>query len=206
VLALRTKQKRNFLATLFLSQGIPMLLGGDEFSRSQGGNNNAYCQDNEISWYDWKNRDDDFLEFVTRLIEFRKQHPVFYRRRYFQGRAIHGRIEDISWFKPDGEEMEEEHWGEGYAKAIGVFLNGEGIATPDLRGERVVDDTFYLFFNAHYETVTCTLPDIPWGREWQLLLDTSSGWVDGEDAGIYRARRSIEAEARSILLLKRSAR
>jgi pullulanase/glycogen debranching enzyme len=112
-------------------------------------NNNAYCQDNEISWYDWGSADTTLLEFVRRLIQLRKQHPVFRRRKWFQGRPIHGaKVTDIGWFTPDGKEMAEEQWGEGFAKALGVFLNGEGIDSPDARGERVVDQSFYVLFNA----------------------------------------------------------
>jgi glycogen operon protein len=127
----RERQKRNFLATLVLSQGVPMLLGGDEIGRSQKGTNNGYCQDNEVSWFDWEHADRDLLEFTRRLIRLHKEHPVFRRRRWFQGRPIHGQgVPDLGWFKPDAEEMSEEDWQQGFGKSIGVFLNGEAIPSP----------------------------------------------------------------------------
>ena len=132
---LRARQKRNFLATLFLSLGVPMLLAGDEFGRSQQGNNNAYCQDNEISWLDWEKVDTKQLEFTKEIIEFRKEHPVFCRRKWFQGKSIRGSdVNDLAWFRPDGEQMSDEDWGAGFAKSLGVFLNGDGI--PEARRRR----------------------------------------------------------------------
>ncbi|MDQ1356266.1 MAG: isoamylase, partial [Acidimicrobiaceae bacterium] len=142
VLELRAQQRRNFLATLLLSQGIPMLLGGDEMGRTQDGNNNAYCQDNELSWFDWEHQDGSLIAFTQRLLAIRRHHPVFRRREYFQGRALHGGgIDDVAWFGPDGSEMSEDDWQEGYAKSMAVFLNGEAIPGPDNRGDRIVDDT-----------------------------------------------------------------
>jgi isoamylase len=203
---LRNRQKRNFLATLFLSQGIPMLLGGDELGRTQRGNNNAYCQDNEISWFDWDSADGELLEFTRRLIELRRTHPAFHRRKWFQGRSIHGAgVTDIAWFAPDGAQMSEEQWGEGFAKALGVLLNGDGIDARDARGERMVDDTFYLVFNAHHEPVTFVLPDEEWGESWTVVLDTTEAVP--EDAGPrHRARDEIAVEARSLKLLRRDRR
>ena len=199
--ALRNRQKRNFLSTLFLSQGIPMLLGGDEIGRTQKGNNNGYCQDNEISWFDWQSADRDLLLFTTKIIELRKQHPVFRRRRWFQGRPIHG-VTDIGWFTPDGVEMEEEHWGEGFAKAVGVFLNGEGIDSPDPRGERIVDDSFYVLFNAHHEALRFVLPNENWGKEWTVDLDTAATGAEGEE-GPHKAGEEVGVEARSLKVLRR---
>ncbi len=122
VLELRKRQKRNLITTLFLSQGVPMLVAGDEIGRTQGGNNNAYCQDNEISWLDWENADLEFLDYVRRLIHFVKAHPTFGRKRWFQGRPIKGvGLEDISWFLPDGNEMSEEHWNNGFAKSLAIY-------------------------------------------------------------------------------------
>jgi isoamylase len=202
--ALRAKQKRNFLATLFLSQGIPMILGGDEISRTQRGNNNAYCQDNEISWFNWDAADKELLEFARQLIQFRRQHPVFHRRRWFQGRPIHGaKVTDIGWFTPDGQQMEEEHWGEGFAKAVGIFLNGDAIASPDARGERVTDDTFYVLFNAHYEPLEFTLPKSEWGKEWVPVLDTTQQ-VPKEEEQRLRAATTVPVEARSLKVLRRA--
>src|ERR1700710_1079771 len=152
IVGLRARQQRNFLATLFLSQGIPMLLGGDETGHTQGGNNNAYCQDNEISWLDWETLDDGLLEFAARLIALRREHPVFHRRRWFQGKAIRGaEVRDLGWFRPDGELMSDEDWQHGFAKSLGVFLNGEAMESLDERGEPVRDDSFYVLFNAHHE-------------------------------------------------------
>ena len=203
--ALRNRQKRNFLSTLFLSQGIPMLLGGDEIGRTQSGNNNAYCQDNEISWFHWESADQELLEFTHRLIQLRKQHPVFRRRKWFQGRPIHGaKVTDIGWFTPDGLEMAEEQWGEGFAKALGVFLNGEGINSPDVRGERVVDDSFYVLFNAHYEPLPFVLPKGNWGKQWCVVLDTNKP-VPEEEEHCYQAGDEIPVESRSVKVLHRVA-
>ena len=203
--ALRNRQKRNFLSTLFLSQGIPMLLGGDEIGRTQRGNNNAYCQDNEISWFDWDLADKTLLEFTCRLIQFRKQHPVFRRRKWFQGRPIYGaNVTDIAWFTPDGMEMAEEQWGEGFAKALGVFLNGEGIDTPDSRGERIVDDSFYVLFNAHYEPLPFLLPKEDWGKQWKVVLDTNKPLPEEEER-VYKPGDEIPVESRSVKVLRRVA-
>ncbi|MFZ7112020.1 MAG: glycogen debranching protein GlgX [Desulfatiglandales bacterium] len=203
VRALRDGQKRNFLTTLFLSQGIPMLLGGDEIGRTQQGNNNAYCQDNEISWFDWERLDESLLEFVRNLIRFRTEHPVFMRRGWFLGRAIHGRgVEDIAWFTPDGVEMGEENWGEGFAKSITLFLNGRAIAYPDSRGEKIVDESFLVLFNAHYESISFTLPGPEWGRNWIRVLDTVEGGFM-RDEQEYRFGRKITVQSRSLVLLLR---
>jgi glycogen operon protein len=172
--ALRARQKRNFLTTLMLSQGVPMLLSGDELGRTQGGNNNAYCQDNEISWLDWEQADQDLLAFTRFLIGFGREHPIFRRRSWFQGIAIRGNeLADIEWFTPEGNVMSEEQWNEGFAKSLGVFLNGESIRRPSLHGERIVDDNFYLLFNAHHEPLTFTLPSGDWGQQWVCVLDTN---------------------------------
>ena len=159
VKALRQKQKRNFLTTLLLSQGIPMLLGGDEIGRTQHGNNNAYCQDNEISWLDWTKADPELLEFAISLIRLRKEHPIFRRRKYFMGRSIRGtKMCDIAWLRPDGREMTEEDWNAGHCKTLGVFLNGRGLTDVDVTGEPLKDDSFYIVFNAHHEPIEFTLP------------------------------------------------
>ena len=201
VLALRARQQRNFLATLFLSQGVPMLLGGDEIGRTQQGNNNAYCQDNALSWYDWDQIDDDLLAFTQRLIRFRLDHPVFHRRRWFQGRAIHDSGErDIGWFTPDGEEMTEEHWRVGFAKSLLVLFNGKALPDPDSRGERVTDSSFLVLFNAHYEAIAFTLPEVAWGTEWTKLLDTAQGgWIEDEHPVL--ANTQIVVEGRALALL-----
>jgi glycogen operon protein len=201
VVELRERRRRTFLATLFLSQGIPMLLGGDEIGRTQGGNNNAYCQDNEISWFDWEQMDGGLLAFVQRLIAFRRAHPVFRRRHFFQGESLGAAAPDIAWFRPDGTEMKAEDWSSGFGKAVGVFLNGETIPSPDSRGERVVDDSFLICFNAHHEPLEFTAPERAWGARWLRLLDTADAFNEGEgvDAG---TRTTIDA--RSLALFRRT--
>jgi isoamylase len=200
--ACREKQKRNFLTTLFLSQGVPMLVAGDEISRSQGGNNNAYCQDNEISWVNWHEADTELLQFTRKLIHLRKTHPVFCRRRWFQGQPIKGiGLEDIAWFDIAGTEMDEEQWNHSFAKSLGVFLNGRGLHSRGPRGEVIMDDSFYLIFNAHHEPLPFTLPPKKYGAMWSKILDTSENRVD-EEAGTYEAGETIEVAGRSIVLLE----
>ncbi|MFN3324176.1 MAG: glycogen debranching protein GlgX [Bryobacteraceae bacterium] len=199
--ALRARQVRNFLCTLFLSQGVPMLLGGDEFGRTQHGNNNGYCQDNEISWFDWKSVDGDLLEFTRKLIRFRREHPVFRRRRWFQGRPIHGdEVSDIGWYTPAGDVMSEESWRSDHAKSLAVFLNGKAIPSPNPKGEPITDDSFYLLFNAHYEALDFKLPS-ELGHRWELVLDTDAARDSGEtfDDGAV-----VRLEARSVALLRRT--
>ncbi|MBU1692035.1 MAG: glycogen debranching protein GlgX [Gammaproteobacteria bacterium] len=173
--ALRAQQKRNLLATLFFSQGVPMLVAGDEMGRTQQGSNNAYCQDNEISWVNWNLSADDreFLAFVQRVIALRREHPVFHRRNFFQGRAIHGSgTKDIHWFKPDGSEMNDEEWAHDFARCLGVFLGGESMQEQDQRGQLIRDKNFLLLFNSHHETIPFILPVLCEGGVWQSVLDT----------------------------------
>ena len=204
ILALRARQQRNFLVTLMLSQGVPMLLAGDEFSRTQQGNNNAYCQDNEISWIDWAGIDQGLREFTRRLIAFRHAHPVFRRRRWFLGQAIHGAdCNDIAWFNHAGEQASEEPWGGWPAKSLAIFINGETIPNPNARGEPVIDDSFYLIFNAHHEAVEFTLPVNRWGSCWLGVLDTVRGWTD--DASPLQASARLTVVPRSMVLLQRQA-
>jgi isoamylase len=174
--ALRERQRRNFLTALFISQGVPMLPGGDEFGRTQNGNNNAYCQDNEISWLKWEKRDkkqNALFEFARGLIQLRHQHPVFRRPKFFQGRRIRGsEIKDVMWFNPGGNEMSEEDWSLPFARCLGMMLSGDTIDVLNFHGEPIRDDTFLLLINAHYETIPFLLP----GQEhieWQLLIDTA---------------------------------
>ncbi|MPZ22345.1 MAG: glycogen debranching protein GlgX [Dehalococcoidia bacterium] len=203
VAALRERQKRNFLATLLLSQGVPMLLGGDEMGRSQGGNNNAYCQDNEVSWFDWGSADSDLIEFTRRLIDIRRQHPVFRRRRWLEGRPHHDSdLRDIGWFKPNGSSMVDKDWQDALARSIGVCLNGKAIPSPDMRGQPVVDDSFYLLFNAHHEPVRFVLPGEDWGGAWKKLIDTSVALpLDRREEGL-RASSTTAAAARSVVVLQ----
>jgi isoamylase len=201
VLELRARQRRNLLATLLLSQGIPMLLGGDEMGRTQQGNNNAYCQDNEISWFDWENTDGSLVAFTQRLTSLRRRHPVFRRREYFQGRPLHGQdCGDIAWFGPDGLEMSERDWQEGYAKSMSVFLNGDAIPSPDSRGDRVVDDSFLVLFNAHHEPLAFTLPPERFGNRWIRTLDTADTLAEGEQ--VATGDRAM-VQDRSLVVLRR---
>jgi isoamylase len=197
VLTLRRRQQRNFLLTLLLSQGVTMLLGGDETGRTQHGNNNAYCQDNEISWYDWENVDTDLLDFARRLIALRREHPVLRRRRWFQGHSIRGSV-DLGWFKPDGSEMGDDDWDAGPAGSVGIFLNGDAITDRDRRGQRVTDDSFLLLFNAHADPVDWTLPK-QWGQWWELVTETADSARDGE---ILESSATIGVGGRSVVVLQ----
>ncbi|HEY9670751.1 MAG TPA: glycogen debranching protein GlgX [Waterburya sp.] len=207
VIQLRERQKRNMLVTLMLSQGIPMLLGGDEMQRTQQGNNNGYCQDSEISWFNWDlgQEKEDFINFARELIYFRRQHPVFRRRKWFQGQAIHGKgISDIAWFNPDGTEMTDEQWDVGYAKSIAVFLDGNQIPSPGPQGQRISDDSFILFFNAHYETMEFALPNGLAKREWIVVIDTKEPRFVQEEK-IYTGNQAVPVVARSLVVLRRVA-
>lgn len=199
--ALRQQQSRNFLATLFLSQGIPMLLYGDELGRTQQGNNNAYCQDNEVSWVDWENGDQELLAFTRKLVQFRREHPVFRRWRWFQGRPIHGSgVVDIAWHKPDGEEMMDEDWNGGFAKSLEVFLSGD-LRSIDSRGQPVVDDHFYVLFNAHHEPLVFTIPRRRIPLKWKKMIDTQSAEVP-ENESEYAECKPISLAARSLVVLQ----
>jgi glycogen operon protein len=202
--ALRARQQRNFLTTLFLSQGVPMMLGGDEFGRTQGGNNNAYCQDNDISWFDWERMDDGLRAFVARVIQFRKDHAVFQRRGWFHGRPLRGTdVSDIGWFKPDGEQMTDDDWQAGYARTVGVFLNGKAIPTPDERGQTIVDDSFYLLFNAHSDALPFKLPTCPWGDRWEKVIDTNEPVPDLREHDLWNAGDEVQVQSHSLIVLRR---
>jgi glycogen operon protein len=197
--ALRVRQQRNFLATLFLSQGVPMLLGGDEFGRSQGGNNNAWCQDNEISWFDWEDVDGELYAFARQLIELRREHPVFRRTHFFAG---HGeQLPDVWWMRPDGRRMTRRDWENGDARAIGVFLNGDELGAETPRGDEVRDDSFLLLFNAHYEDMEFRLPARRFGARWELELHTGRCECRG-DRSVAGAR--VLVESRSLAVLRRA--
>jgi len=201
VVELRRRQRRNLLTTLLLSQGVPMILGGDELGRSQGGNNNAYCQDTEISWFDWDKVDEDFVEFTRRVVTLRREHPVFRRRRFFEGVPIHGSVSDITWFRPDGAEMDQDDWHSSDSGAIQVFLNGDGIPTPDARGETILDDSFLLLFNAGGEAVEFGLPAERWGQQWTAELDTAAPEETRTEP--LAAGAKVTLEGRSSLILRR---
>lgn len=199
---LRNKQKRNFLTTLFLSQGVPMIVSGDETGRTQMGNNNAYCQDNEISWINWAAADLNLLNFTSRLIHFYKNHPVFTRKRWFKGVPIKGvGLEDIAWFLPDGNEMSEDAWKQDFAKSLGVYLNGRALRSVGKKGEPIIDDNFYIIFNAAHHGLFYKLPHEKFGHTWIKIIDTHTGQVD-EPSGIYRTDDTIEVSERSIVVLK----
>jgi isoamylase len=175
ILALRARQQRNFLATLFLSQGVPMLLAGDELGRTQQGNNNAYCQDNELSWVDWTldRPRREFLAFTRRLIQVFHQHPVLRRRKFFHGRQIRGsEVQDLAWLRPDGQEMSDDDWRDSEARYLGLQLAGDAIEEVDARGHRIVDDTLLILLNAHHEPVTFLLPTSRPPVRWEVVLDT----------------------------------
>ncbi|HWU38848.1 MAG TPA: glycogen debranching protein GlgX, partial [Candidatus Acidoferrum sp.] len=175
ILALQERQKRNFLATLLLSQGVPMLCGGDEIGRSQQGNNNAYCQDNELSWFDWSldRSRRDLLDLTRCVIELRRSHPVLRRRQFLYGRRIQGsEVQDLAWFRPDGKEMTEENWKDPLARCIGLRLAGDAISEVDARGEEITDDTLLILLNAYHEPVPFILPAHRRGVRWEVLLDT----------------------------------
>ena len=204
ILALRAGQKRNFLATLLLSQGVPMLLAGDEFGRSQGGNNNAYCQDNEVSWVDWKldRPQRELLEFTKLLIRISHQHPVLRRSHFFQGRKIRGsEVKDLAWFRPDGKEMTDEDWANPEMRSFGLRLAGDAIEEVDGRGNRLVDDTLLILLNAHHETIPFVLPAHRRKLHWWVILDTSEPITRREQRQL-RGAAPYPLKGRSLVLLR----
>jgi isoamylase len=196
VRALRARQHRNFLATLLLSQGVPMVLAGDEFGRTQRGNNNAWCQDNELSWFRWDEADEELLEFARRLIRFRRDHPVFRRRTFFKGRGED--LPDVWWMRPDGRRMTRRDWDNTAARAIGVFLNGDEIGTMTPRGEEVRDDSFLILFNAHFEQIPFRLPARRFGTRWEVEFATGSVEAERLVPGA-----DVTIESRSLAVLRR---
>ncbi|MBA2460181.1 MAG: glycogen debranching protein GlgX [Actinobacteria bacterium] len=204
---LRERQLRNFMATLFLSQGVPMLLAGDEFARTQGGNNNAYCQDSEISWLGWNldERQQRLLAFARRLIEFRRGHPVFRRADFLSGEERLGSgSPDVWWFRPDGRKMTQRNWQGGETRTLGVFLNGAEIPTVTQQGEPVIDDTFLILFNAQPEAVVFTLPAVSFGRRWVSELSTAEPERE-PGADVFPARGVVPLEGRSLAVFRRIA-
>jgi isoamylase len=205
--ALRSRQQRNFIATLLLSQGVPMIVHGDELGRTQQGNNNVYCQDNELSWIDWAQADTDLIEFTRAVSALRTAHPVFRRRRYFSGKPVGRRGDggqpDIAWFAPDGSQMTEDDWESSFAKSIAVYLNGLGIPDLDVRGQRVTDDSFVLCFNAHYESIEFSLPPKEFGPAWVPVIYTADTTTAGE-AKPLTAGATVAVDARAVLVLQAS--
>jgi glycogen operon protein len=187
-----------------------MLLGGDELGRTQRGNNNAYCQDNEISWFDWGSADHELLAFTRQLAALRRRHPGFRRRGWFQGRPIRhmsgSALPDIAWFTPEGTEMTDEHWASDLSRSLQVFLDGHGITVPDERGEPIVDDTFLIIFHAAPEDQKVVLPEAKWGKVWRRVLDTERGFaVEQRDDDRLDAGQAIDVLARSLWLLRRES-
>ncbi|MFC4009700.1 glycogen debranching protein GlgX [Nonomuraea purpurea] len=206
IVTLRRRQRRNLLTTLFLSQGVPMLSHGDEIGRTQRGNNNAYCQDNELAWVDWSmvRTESELLEFVRSLAKLRREHPVFQRRRFFHGRHPDNGDRDLVWLTPSGTEMTAGDWHIGYAKSLMVYLNGEAITEPGPRGERIVDDSFLLLINAHHESMTFTLPGGEFGSGWLPVLDTTHEMVEeGFEDEIRQEGDLVAVTARSLQVLRK---
>jgi len=205
--ALRARQQRNFLTTLLLSQGVPMISHGDELGRTQQGNNNVYCQDNELSWINWAQADTDLMKFTRAVSALRTAHPVFRRRRFFSGKPVGRRgaegLPDITWFAPDGSEMTEEDWESSFAKSIAVYLNGHGIPNLDVRGQRVTDDSFVLCFNAHYESIEFTLPPTDFGAAWVPVIYTAD-IATAQEAKPVTAGAKVAVDARSVMVLQAS--
>jgi glycogen operon protein len=203
VIALRAKQRRNFIATLLLSQGVPMILAGDAIGHTQQGNNNAYCQDNEISWINWDPAqvDSEFLAFVQRMVAFRHAHPVFRRRNFFQGRAIKGAdVKDIIWLHPQGREMTDDEWKQESARCLGVFLSGDAVDEVDERGQRIHDENFVMLMNAHHEEVPFVLPAPAPNQGWVAVIDTSCQTTNRPDA-FYEGGAQYPLQARSLAVL-----
>ncbi|PSA78782.1 glycogen debranching protein GlgX [Corynebacterium diphtheriae] len=203
---LRARQRRNFLTTLLLSQGTPMIAHGDEMARTQNGNNNVYCQDNETSWMDWELADKNaaLVEFTKRRITIRRNHPVFRRRRFLAGGPLGSEVgdRDIAWLVPSGKLMGQSDWDFAFGKSLMVYFNGKAIQEPDARGQRIEDDSFIMMFNAYHEPIDFTLPDTEFGPAWKLIVDTNVDTGYPDEAKTLRAGDSITVEARSTLILR----
>jgi glycogen operon protein len=205
IIAAREQAKRNLLATLFLSQGVPMLCGGDELSREQHGNNNAYCQDNVISWLHWDldQRQRRFLEFTQHLIQLRRKHPSLHRPRFFQGKAIRGSdVMDIAWFRPDGERMTDEEWDHGWVRALGMRLGGKALVEVDEHGKRLVDDDFVILLNGSELMIPFTIPALDGDERWEVVVDTTMEEIPAKVAAVIPAGKSLDLQPRSLILLR----
>ncbi|MEL6185851.1 MAG: glycogen debranching enzyme, partial [Myxococcota bacterium] len=202
VLALRSRQQRNLLATLFLSQGVPMLVSGDELGRTQRGNNNAYNQDSELSWIDWQKIDDRLLSFTQQLVHLTRAHPVFRRRRWFKGHVVKGTpYRDIGWFTPTGEEMTDADWDVGYAKSLGVFINGSSPLGRDRFGRELTDSTFFALINAWADPLSFRLPASLMKLRWESVFDTADTGKEFQAVPVF-TDRPIETAGRSVVLLR----
>jgi isoamylase len=203
VLELRARQRRNFIATLMLSQGVPMLLHGDELGRTQRGNNNGYCQDSPLTWIDWEDVDEGLLEFSRAVTMLRHDHPTFRRRRFFHGRPVRREqgapVPDVAWLTPSGDQMTEDDWDVSFAKSIAMYLNGHGIRSTDERGEDVVDNHFYLAFNASHEPIEFTLPSAEYAATWSVVLDTAE--MHRVEPVEVKAGETVNVEARAMVVL-----
>lgn len=191
------------MTTLMLSQGIPMLVAGDELGKTQLGNNNAYCQDNEISWINWSKADTELREYISKLIHFRLEHPVFCRKNWFQYKPIKGKgVTDIEWFLPEGYQMSDEHWNSSIAKSLSIYLSGDDLNSFTEKGEKILDDTFFLMINSDEHSVLFTLPEKNWGKLWFKILDSADGYFNPtEEAYPLHYQETVEVKGRSIVLL-----
>ncbi|MHB8577390.1 MAG: glycogen debranching protein GlgX, partial [Dehalococcoidia bacterium] len=206
VRALRGRQRRNFMATLLLSQGVPMLCGGDELSRTQHGNNNAYCQDNETSWFDWELSHDDreFLEWTRQLVRFRMEQPVLHRRNFFQGRPIYGSdIEDLAWFGVDGTQMTAQEWETSFNRGVTVRLSGEALSEMDEHGDRMIGDSLVLFLNGHHEPLPFTLPVSRSGARWEVVFDTNEPRFNTGCRVLEEGGEPYTVQGRALVVLRR---
>jgi isoamylase len=203
--ALRARQKRNLVVSLLLSQGVPMLLAGDEIGHTQNGNNNAYCQDNEISWLNWElgNEEQQLYDFVARIIALRRQHPVFSRRRFLQEHSAADEAKEVMWFTPEGGEMTEQEWNQEFARCLGVYLAGTAIRRIDRRGQAVKDGNFLVLFNAHHEAIDFVLPQLVQEGAWTRVLDTALD-ADPFAAERYGGAAPYPLQGRSVALLVES--
>ncbi|NBS29081.1 MAG: glycogen debranching enzyme GlgX [Actinobacteria bacterium] len=200
---LRDRQRRNLLTTLLLSQGVPMLLSGDELGRTQCGNNNAYCHDSDLSWIDWERVDQTTLDWVQRLLTFRSAHPIFRRRRWFHGRPLRDN-DDMTWFRPDGTEMTPSDWEQGFAQAVGVFLNGEAISIPDRYGNRIIDKSFLCVFSASGIDLDWKMPPAQWGQSWITRFDSSRPSIGVANNEVTRAAEQFIIPSRTTMIFERS--
>ncbi|HAP91523.1 MAG TPA: glycogen debranching enzyme GlgX, partial [Arthrobacter bacterium] len=203
VLGLRARQQRNYIASLLLSQGVPMLLHGDELGRTQQGNNNGYCQDSELTWINWENIDQPLIEFTAAVNALRAKHPTFRRSRFFDGRPVRRgegeRLPDIAWLDVDASTMKPEDWDSGFGRSVGVFLNGDGIRGKDTRGRRITDVNFLLYFNAHDDMVKFTLPVDEYAPAWDIIIDTAGHNADTEPV---QAGGALPVDAKSLVVLR----